>query len=109
MSSLSAKEAEQKPEPTESQPEAQPSYRSPGGCMTPVMLRQLWSLVETTQANILLKLDDASLVQWLLKKLNQERSLNHDETNIISNYIYSKLSLIRDLAEERQGVWQESH
>lgn len=69
--------------------------------MTPTMLRQVWSVVETTQSNILLKLDDASLIQWLLKQVNNERSLDHQETTLLSNYLYSKLSLIRDLAEER--------
>ena len=39
--------------------------------MTPIMLRQLWTLIETTQANILLTLDDSSLIQWLLRQLRQ--------------------------------------
>ncbi|MBW4647148.1 MAG: hypothetical protein KME06_00380 [Kastovskya adunca ATA6-11-RM4] len=69
--------------------------------MTPTMLRQLWSLVETTQANLLLKLDDASLIQWLVKQFNQERSLNACEEHVVSDYLRSKLSLIRDLAQER--------
>lgn len=73
--------------------------------MTPTMLRQLWSVIETTQTNMLLKLDDASLVQWLLKQLKQERSLDGKETDILSTYIQSKLSLIRDLAQERQSVF----
>ncbi|MFB2923993.1 MULTISPECIES: hypothetical protein [Aerosakkonema] len=77
--------------------------------MTPTLLRQLWTLIETTQANILLKLDDATLVQWLLKQLKNERSLDHNETNILNEYIYSKLTLIRDLALERQSTWQETH
>jgi hypothetical protein len=72
--------------------------------MTPTMLRQLWFLIETTQANILLKFDDASLVQWLLKQLKQERSLTYHEADALSAYIYSKLSLIRDLAHERQSA-----
>lgn len=76
--------------------------------MTPMMLRQLWSLIETTQANMLLKLDDASLIQWLLKQVKQERSLNPDETNIVSDYLRSKLSLIRDLAQERQATFQQT-
>ncbi|MEP0856119.1 hypothetical protein NDI34_08735 [Trichocoleus sp. DQ-U1] len=87
----------------------QNSYPLIGGFMTPTMLRQLWALIETTQANMLLKLDDASLVQWLLKQLKQQRSLNSDETNIMTDYLHSKLSLIRDLAQERQSVWQETH
>lgn len=77
--------------------------------MTPILLRQLWSLIETAQTHMLLKLDDQSLVQWLLKQIKQERSLDHNEVDVISAYIQSRLSLIRDLAQERQGVWQESH
>jgi len=70
--------------------------------MTPSMLRQLWVLIETTQANMLLNLDDDSLEQWLLKQFNQKRSLNQDEASVLNAYIRSKLSLIRDLAQERQ-------
>ncbi len=72
-----------------------------GDSMTPTMLRQLWSLIETTQAHLLLKLDDASLVQWLLKQFKQERSLNHEEINVLSDYLNNRLSLIRDLAQQR--------
>lgn len=69
--------------------------------MTPTMLRQLWSLIEATQAHLLLKLDDASLVQWLLKQFNQERSLNHEEVDLLNDYLNNRLSLIRDLAQQR--------
>jgi hypothetical protein len=69
--------------------------------MTPTMMRQLWSLIETTQANILLKLDDASLVQWLLSQLHNRDLCDLDEANIFSDYIRNKLPLIRDLAQER--------
>lgn len=69
--------------------------------MTPTILRQLWSVVETTQSNTLLKLDDATLVQWLLKQTKNKASLDQDEIYILSDYIYSHLNLIRDLAQER--------
>lgn len=69
--------------------------------MSPTMLRQLWSLIEKTQAHLLLKLDDASLAQWLLRQLSSQRSLNREETDIISAYIQSRSSLIRDLAHQR--------
>lgn len=69
--------------------------------MSPTMLRQLWSLVENTQATTLVTLDDASLVQWLLKQLKTSSSLNRKEADIVNDYIQSRLSLIRDLAEER--------
>ena len=69
--------------------------------MTPTILRQLWSVVETTQSNTLLKLDDASLVQWLLKQTKTKALLDQDETHVLSNYIHSRLTLIRELAQER--------
>lgn len=72
--------------------------------MTPTMLRQLWSLIERTQASLLLKLDDASLVQSLIKQLKQERSLNGDEINHINDYLSNRLSLIRDLAQQRYSA-----
>ena len=69
--------------------------------MTPTILRQLWSVVEATQTHTLLKLDDASLVQWLLKQTKNQASLDGDETNVLTNYIESRLTLIRDLAQQR--------
>ncbi|MDY6940418.1 MAG: hypothetical protein SWY16_22525 [Cyanobacteriota bacterium] len=69
--------------------------------MTPIMLRQFWSSIEATQTSVLLSLDDASLVQWLMKQFKQERALNRDETHILSDYISSKILLIRDLAHQR--------
>jgi len=72
--------------------------------MSPVMLRQIWSLVETTQTNLLLNLDDASLVQCLLRQLNTERSLDSQETDLFSRYIQSRLPLIRDVARSRRAL-----
>jgi hypothetical protein len=69
--------------------------------MTPSMLRQLWSLVENTQANLLLGLDDPTLVDWLLAQLNQEKSLNNQESDLFSDYIRSRIALIRELAQQR--------
>lgn len=72
--------------------------------MSPVMLRQIWSLVETTQANLLLNLDDDSLVQWLLRQLTDQRSLNSQEADMFSHYIQSRLPLIRDVAHSRRAI-----
>ena len=71
--------------------------------MTPTSLRHLWSVVETAQTNTLLLLDDASLVQWLVKQIKANASLDRDETHILSDYIHSRLTLIRDLAQDRQS------
>ncbi|WP_250122524.1 hypothetical protein [Chroococcidiopsis sp. CCMEE 29] len=75
--------------------------------MTPTILRQLWSVVETTQSNTLLKLDDASLVQWLLKQTKTQASLDQNEAHVLSDYIQSRLTLIRELAQERHSSWQQ--
>jgi len=72
--------------------------------MSPALLRQIWSLVETTQTNLLLNLDDESLVQCLLRQLNTERSLDSYETDVLSRYIQSRLPLIRDVALSRRAL-----
>lgn len=72
--------------------------------MSPVLLRQIWSLVETTQTNLLLSLDDESLVQCLLRQLNTERSLDSYETDLLSRYLQSRLPLIRDVALSRRAL-----
>jgi succinate dehydrogenase flavin-adding protein (antitoxin of CptAB toxin-antitoxin module) len=69
--------------------------------MTPFMLRQLWSLIESTQANWLLALDDASLVQWITKQYKQQRALNRDEMSVLNSYVSAKTPLIRALAQQR--------
>ncbi|BAY28324.1 hypothetical protein NIES37_57830 [Tolypothrix tenuis PCC 7101] len=70
--------------------------------MTPTIMRQLWSVVETAQTKTLLQLDDATLVQWLVKQTNTQALLEPKETDFLCDYIQSRLSLIRDLAYERQ-------
>jgi hypothetical protein len=75
-----------------------------GGSMSPTMLRQLWSVVENSQATTLVSLDDATLVQWLIKQLKTRSSLNCKEADLVNEYIQSRLSLIRDLAQERLGM-----
>ncbi|MBC6476994.1 MAG: hypothetical protein GDA56_03560 [Hormoscilla sp. GM7CHS1pb] len=69
--------------------------------MTPTMLRQLWSAIENSQAHLLLKLDDASLVQWLVKQMSRDRQLVEEEADLIGKYIQSRSSLIRDIAQQR--------
>lgn len=70
--------------------------------MTPKIMRHLWSVVETTHTKTLLQLDDATLVQWLVKQINTQAFLDCHETDFLSDYIQSRLTLIRDIAQERQ-------
>ncbi|MBD1844329.1 hypothetical protein H6F89_13195 [Cyanobacteria bacterium FACHB-63] len=69
--------------------------------MNPSLLRQIWSVVEATHAAHLLNLDDAHLVQSLLGQFNTQQPLNSEEATQLSTYLYSRLSLIRDLASDR--------
>ncbi|WP_353931729.1 hypothetical protein WJM97_03845 [Okeanomitos corallinicola TIOX110] len=70
--------------------------------MTPTIMRQLWSIVEAAQTVTLLQMDDASLVQWLVKQTTKQTLLNPDETDFLCDYVSARLNLIRDLAYERQ-------
>jgi hypothetical protein len=71
--------------------------------VTPILLRQLWSIVERTQANLILSLDDASLSQWLLKQLQQSLALDSGDVRLLDDYIRTKTPLIRDLAQQRNS------
>ena len=72
--------------------------------MSPLLLRQIWGLVEATQSQILLTLDDESLVEWLLRQLTNQRSLDSQEANLLSDYLQSRLPLIRDVAQSRHAL-----
>lgn len=72
--------------------------------MSPFLLRQIWSLVEATQTQVLLNLDDETLVQWLLRQLKSQRSLDSQETDLLNTYLQSRLPLIRDLAQSRRAL-----
>lgn len=68
--------------------------------MNPYLLRQLWSLVESSQNHWLLSLDDTSLVHWLTEQITGERALNPSETDRLDCYIRNRLPLIRDIARQ---------
>ncbi|MBD1864712.1 MULTISPECIES: hypothetical protein [Trichocoleus] len=69
--------------------------------MTPKMMRQLWSLVDTTQVSTLLQFDDSALAQLLLKQLTAEQPIDAQTARSLNTYIQAKLPLIRDTAESR--------
>ncbi len=68
---------------------------------TPKIMRQLWSVVESAHNKTLLQMDDASLVQWLVKQTKTQALLDCSETDFLSDYVQSRLALIRDMAHER--------
>ena len=69
--------------------------------MTPTMLRCLWQLVERAQPQVLLRLDDLSLVRWVVQQLSAEQKLSPQEVSVVNDYVARRVSLIRDLASQR--------
>ena len=69
--------------------------------MTAELLRDFWSLVEVSQASMLLKLDDADLVHRLMQQINETRLLTHEENDHLTTYVRTRTPLIRDLVQAR--------
>lgn len=65
-------------------------------------LRQLWTVVEETQTNILLGFGDRELVQQLIGQLENRGLMTCEEVSSISAYLSSRVPLIRDLAYARR-------
>lgn len=78
--------------------------------MTPKIMRQVWSVVETIQTKTLIHMDDASLVQLLVKQTKNQALLDDcHEADFLCDYIQSRLPLIRDIAHERQYNLQSTY
>jgi hypothetical protein len=69
--------------------------------INPLRLRQFWTIVESSQASTLVRLDDVSLAESLLRQLRSYQILDAHESQLVSEYIQAKLPLIRDLASQR--------
>jgi hypothetical protein len=69
--------------------------------MNSSILRELWTLIDNIQPNILVSIDEKELIEQILKQLTQNTSLDLDDDDLVSIYISSKMSLIRDLAESK--------
>jgi hypothetical protein len=72
--------------------------------MSPLIVRQLWTLVESAQVATLLQFDDAALVQLLLQQLTEQQPIDAQTASNLDRYIQSKLPLIRDTADGRNSV-----
>ncbi len=66
-----------------------------------VTMRYVWSVIEETEAKTLLNLNDADLLNQLVKQLEHKKLLTSEQINAISTYISSRVPLIRDLAQSR--------
>ncbi len=66
--------------------------------MSPVLLNQVWKLVDTIPHNQLLHSSDHALVDSLSQQLAERQELTDNELETVKAYIQSRLTLIRDMA-----------
>jgi muconolactone delta-isomerase len=69
-----------------------------------LLLQQLWRIVNETQTQIVFELNDGDLVEQLITQLARKRPLSPEENELVRAYLYSKTTLIRDLAHAR--LWR---
>lgn len=72
--------------------------------LTSSKLRQIWQIIEQTQARILLELEDLELILQLQKQFETQIFLSVSELCDFRIYIRSRIPLIRDLAEVRLAL-----
>jgi hypothetical protein len=65
------------------------------------VVRELWSVVEQTETNLLLNLNDNDLVTQIINRLQQFKSLNPNQYRFAKSYVSARTVLIRDLAQSR--------
>jgi hypothetical protein len=70
----------------------------------PLLLNQLWHIINEMQTQTVLESNDPDLVEQLLKKLDQKIPLSLEDNCLVRTYLSSKTSLIRDLAYAR--LWR---
>lgn len=65
------------------------------------LLRLTWSVIEEAQSPNLLSLTDTGLVRLLLQRISKRILLSGEEVCLLYDYLSSKITLIRDMAESR--------
>lgn len=68
------------------------------------LLHQVWDVIETTQTDFLTQMDDPQLIQFLVAHLQDRNFLKPEDKANAKAYIYSRLLLIRELAQARQEL-----
>ena len=69
--------------------------------MNVTLLRQTWSLIETTNASELLDIGETELVQRLLNRIDAQKPLADKDRVCLNNYLHAKMCLIKDTAQAR--------
>lgn len=65
------------------------------------LLRLTWSVIEDTHSPNLAELTDTGLVRLLLQRISKRVLLSGEEVCLLYDYVSSKTTLIRDMADSR--------
>lgn len=68
------------------------------------LIRQIWNLIETTNASEILEIGETELVLRLLNRLDAQKPLADQERISLNDYLHSKIGLIKDTAESRLAL-----
>jgi len=71
--------------------------------INPSVLRIVWSVVESVPSNNLLSSSDTALVSTVVDHTSNQTPLSEEDVYSLSQYIRSKISLIRDVADARRS------
>lgn len=69
--------------------------------MNTTLLRKTWNVIESTNAGELLEISEPELIQRLLRRLDAQNPLADQERISVSDYLLTKMNLIKDTAESR--------
>jgi hypothetical protein len=61
----------------------------------------MWTFVETSNPNSLLKLSDREIIQQLIQQVDSVSTLSLEDNYHLSQYIASRTVLIRDMADSK--------
>lgn len=68
--------------------------------MAPAIIRLFWDSVSQAHPNLLLDLDDAGLMSWLVDQVKNRSDLDSHQQNDLSRYIGERLLLVREMADQ---------
>ncbi|MEM8723365.1 MAG: hypothetical protein AAGE84_29450 [Cyanobacteria bacterium P01_G01_bin.39] len=71
--------------------------------LSKVILQHIWRIIHSIDNTEIANLDDAAVVNYIKNKLTRETTVTELESCYTNEYIQSRLSLIRDLAEVRSS------
>ena len=63
------------------------------------VLRQLWSIIESTPNQRISNLDDPAVLRWLTDLLRADPTFDTNHLPTVSHYIRMRMPLIRDMVQ----------